>query len=284
MKICKYFWVIHLFFIGNLQAQNYDLSGDWVGYVTQEDMVISSGFYEFGLKVTSKGKGNYEGKSYIATDGDNWSAMGEMQFKANWSNDNFSFKETKIIQQKIPQNIEWCLKSCNFQLKIKNDSLIMEGPWTGRSSYGECNPGYIRVAKPLQIKNQNTSKEEEKPLLPEQVKLGEKFQFSAIQFEPSKSYLLSSSYETLDGLADWLKKHPKNIIEIGGHTDKGKNYEYNMTLSQERANAVMNYLVQRGVNPNQLKAKGYGSTKPIANNETVEGRKLNRRVEFIVLQ
>ncbi len=284
MKSWKYFFVTLLFFIWNLQAQNYDLSGDWVGYVTQKDMVISLGFYEFGLKIINKGNSNYEGKSYIATDGDNWSAMGEMQFKANWSNESFNYKETKIIQQKIPQNIQWCLKSCNFQLKINNDSLIMEGPWSGRSSYGECNPGFIRVAKPLPIKNSNTPKAEEKPLLPENVKLGEKFQFSAIQFEPSKSYLLSSSYETLDAMADWLKKHPKNIIEIEGHTDKGKNYEYNMNLSQDRANAVMNYLVQRGVNPNQLKAKGYGSTKPIADNETIEGRKLNRRVEFVVLQ
>ena len=57
-----------------------------------------------------------------------------------------------------------------------------------------------------------------------------------------------------------------------------------MELSKARAEAVKEYLVKRGVNPNKLRAKGYGSTKPIADNETVEGRKLNRRVEFIILE
>lgn len=272
-----------------LFSQNYELKGDWVGYLTQEHMTQSLSFYEFGLKVEDLGKGNYKGKSYIATEGDNWSAIGEMEFQAQWSNNLWIYKETKIIQQKLPQNIEWCIKNCNFQLKIKQDSLILEGRWKGKANSNDCNPGYIRISKYYKIQNTKnyqpkSIKVEEKPLIPDQVKLGDKFQFSAIQFEPSKSYLLSSSYSTLDGLSDWLKKHPKRVVEVSGHTDKGRNHEYNMQLSEERAQAVVNYLIQRGVNPNQLKAKGYGSTKPVADNETVEGRRLNRRVEFIILQ
>ncbi len=262
-----------------LHAQEYDISGDWAGYATQENMIITSGFYEFGISVISKGGGEYEGKSYIATAGDDITAMGEMTFEAKWtSNNSFEYRETAVIQQKMPEHIEWCLKSCDFKLNLKGDSLIMEGKWTGKSTFGVCNPGYIRIAKPL------NNKKREQSVLPDEVKLGQKFQFSAVQFEPGRSYLISSSYEILDGIADWLKKHPKNKIEIAGHTDKGKNYEYNMKLSQDRSETVRNYLIQRGVDPNQLKASGYGSTKPVADNETVEGRKLNRRVEFIIIE
>lgn len=292
MKVYVLLLVMNCIFV-SLFSQDYELKGDWVGYLTQENMISPLTFYEFGLKVENVGKGNYKGKSYIATEGDDWSAMGEMEFQAQWSNNVWIYKETKIIQQRKDQNIQdifdWCLKNCNFQLQLKQDSLILEGQWNGKANHRDCNPGYIRISKYYKVQNTKNYqlkniKVEEKPLLTDQVKLGDKFQFSAIQFEPSKSYLLSSSYSTLDGLSDWLKKHPKRVVEVAGHTDKGRNHEYNMQLSEERAQTVVNYLIQRGVNPNQLKAKGYGSTQPIADNETVEGRKLNRRVEFIILQ
>ena len=74
------------------------------------------------------------------------------------------------------------------------------------------------------------------------------------------------------------------VIEIGGHTDNTGDIASNLALSQQRADAVRNYLVQHRVDPNTLVAKGYGSTKPVAPNDTEEGRFRNRRIEFTVLR
>ena len=72
-------------------------------------------------------------------------------------------------------------------------------------------------------------------------------------------------------------------IEIGGHTDNQGNDEYNMNLSLERAKSVYNYLISKGISADRMSYKGYGETKPIASNDTEEGRQLNRRTEFKVI-
>ena len=73
-------------------------------------------------------------------------------------------------------------------------------------------------------------------------------------------------------------------IEISGHTDAVGADSDNLTLSNNRANAVMNYLLGKGIAKDRLSAKGYGETKFIATNDTDEGKQLNRRVEFVILE
>jgi outer membrane protein OmpA-like peptidoglycan-associated protein len=80
-----------------------------------------------------------------------------------------------------------------------------------------------------------------------------------------------------------LKKNPSLKIEISGHTDDVGNEQSNLKLSQSRAEAVKNYLTEKGITADRLTAKGYGKSKPIALNSTEEGRKQNRRTEFTVL-
>lgn len=72
-------------------------------------------------------------------------------------------------------------------------------------------------------------------------------------------------------------------VEIGGHTDNVGSDESNMKLSHDRAKSVRNYLVKAGIKSERLEAKGYGETQAVADNETEEGRKANRRTEFVVL-
>lgn len=104
-----------------------------------------------------------------------------------------------------------------------------------------------------------------------------------IQFEVNKTTLTSDSKQTLDDVAKFLKKHTEiKKLQIGGHTDSTGNADINLKLSQERAMAVKTYLVKQGINPARLEAKGFGQTKPIADNETEEGQSQNRRVEFII--
>jgi OmpA-OmpF porin, OOP family len=83
--------------------------------------------------------------------------------------------------------------------------------------------------------------------------------------------------------ADAIKAMPAGTkIEIGGHTDNTGDPNFNTTLSDDRANAVKDELVNLGVDAAMLTAKGYGSEKPIADNNTEEGRLKNRRIEFVV--
>lgn len=111
------------------------------------------------------------------------------------------------------------------------------------------------------------------------------FILNNIYFEVNSSELKTESYDQLDELADWLIKHDHSIIEISGHTDSTGDEKLNEKLSKERVRSVGLYLIKvRGIKKNRLMAKGYGSSHPIADNETEEGRQKNRRVEFTILK
>jgi outer membrane protein OmpA-like peptidoglycan-associated protein len=97
-------------------------------------------------------------------------------------------------------------------------------------------------------------------------------------FETNSAKLKAESSETLDNVAASLIANPDVKILIAGHTDNTGSAKYNLKLSDQRANTVMNYLVSKGVNPSTLTAKGFGLTEPIADNKTAEGRAQNRRV------
>ena len=109
-------------------------------------------------------------------------------------------------------------------------------------------------------------------------------QLNNVFFETAKYDLKKESYPELNRLADFLKQNPNVKVEISGHTDNVGSDEYNKNLSQQRANTVKKYLISQGCNSEQLKAVGYGETKPIASNNTEEGKAQNRRVEFRVIK
>ncbi len=107
-------------------------------------------------------------------------------------------------------------------------------------------------------------------------------EFSAenIEFKTGSAVIRKKSYPVLDRLVSLLKQNPEVKIEIEGHTDSQGNSDFNLKLSQHRAEAVKKYLTEHGIKPERLFAKGFGSSRPIADNKTEEGRKKNRRVEF----
>ncbi len=110
-----------------------------------------------------------------------------------------------------------------------------------------------------------------------------------VYFETGKSEIKPESYPVLDDavktIQTVLSGNPDIKIEIQGHTDSIGSDSYNLTLSQDRATSVMNYLVTRhGIAINRLIAKGYGETQPIASNKSLEGRSKNRRVEFVIIK
>lgn len=109
------------------------------------------------------------------------------------------------------------------------------------------------------------------------------FTLSDLHFESGKSVIKSGSFGVLDELADYLKYKEDLKIEIGGHTDNNGSESSNLILSQERADAVKNYLLKKGINADRLKTKGYGESIPIADNGNANGQALNRRTEILIL-
>ncbi len=104
--------------------------------------------------------------------------------------------------------------------------------------------------------------------------------FKDIKFEFDKATLMASSYPTLEGILEALRENPEIKVEIQGHTDWVGTDKYNMGLSLRRANTVMKYLKDKGIDPSRMTATGFGESQPIDTNKTVEGRANNRRVEL----
>lgn len=105
-----------------------------------------------------------------------------------------------------------------------------------------------------------------------------------IFYDTAKATIKPISYPVLDDVVDVLNKHPEiTLVEVQGHTDFRGSDSYNQKLSQRRAQSAMQYLINKGISPSRLTARGYGEAKPIATNKTVEGMSQNRRTEFIIL-
>jgi len=102
-------------------------------------------------------------------------------------------------------------------------------------------------------------------------------------FDFDKSTLQRESHVDLDRAAEWLKANPGLSVEVAGHTDNVGPKDYNRKLSQDRAEAVVKYLVNKGISSARLRASGYGMDQPIVPNDTEENRAKNRRVEFRVV-
>ena len=112
------------------------------------------------------------------------------------------------------------------------------------------------------------------------IAVGSKITLKNVFFDTGKSTLRAESNGELDRVVKLLKDVPNLKIEISGHTDNTGSASLNETLSQQRAESVVMYLKNKGITPNRLTAKGYGSSKPVSSNSTEDGKQQNRRTEF----
>ncbi len=123
----------------------------------------------------------------------------------------------------------------------------------------------------------------------QRIEVGSRIILKNIFFDFDKSTLRPESIKELTRVINLLNQYPTIKVEISGHTDSKGTEEYNVSLSQRRAQSVVNYLIDQGIAPERFVAKGYGETKPIAPNTTPDGedfpkgRQLNRRVEFKII-
>jgi len=116
------------------------------------------------------------------------------------------------------------------------------------------------------------------------VKIGKKVVLKNILFESGNSVLSDGSYTELERLLNIMTENSQVKIEISGHTDKTGTESLNLILSEARAKTIVEYLVECGIDSSRINFKGYGSSQPIADNASAEGRAKNRRVEFKILE
>ncbi|ALD22517.1 hypothetical protein AM218_01830 [Hymenobacter sp. DG25A] len=105
---------------------------------------------------------------------------------------------------------------------------------------------------------------------------------SGILFDTNKSDLRAASMTEIQKMAATLKKYPDTNVIVEGHTDNSGSDAINQPLSERRAQAVANYTIAQGIDAARVTSKGYGSTQPVADNTTVEGKQANRRVEIAI--
>lgn len=115
------------------------------------------------------------------------------------------------------------------------------------------------------------------------IHVGDKIALKNIHFEDGHTFITLESYFELNKLATYLLLNPNLQIQINGHSDNSASSKKNLKISEERAQNVFEYLINKGVQ-NKMTFKGYGDTQPIDSNESGDGRALNRRVEFEIIK
>jgi outer membrane protein OmpA-like peptidoglycan-associated protein/tetratricopeptide (TPR) repeat protein len=143
--------------------------------------------------------------------------------------------------------------------------------------------GYLFHSENFNIPPTTSYREVEKNIQLKKVEVGSVIVLNNIFFDFNKSTLRPDSYAELDRLLKLLNDLPTLRIEISGHTDNIGSAAYNKTLSENRAKAVVDWLTGKGIKADRLTYVGYGFDKPIATNDTEEGRQMNRRTEFKVI-
>ena len=122
-----------------------------------------------------------------------------------------------------------------------------------------------------------------KKITPEEEEVVKKA-FDNLEFDSGEAGIQPVSFASLNELAALLQQHPEWKLRIAGHTDSAGEADYNMQLSRDRAESVRNYLVAQGLESKRFVVEWFGETRPIATNDTPEGKQQNRRVELEILE
>ncbi len=151
-------------------------------------------------------------------------------------------------------------------------------PLNANYAFNVSEPGYLFYSQSFQLKETKALETPENiEIRLNRINIGAEMNLYNIYFETDSFRILTDSKPELKKLAQFLKNNPQLEVEIQGHTDNTGRPERNLALSELRAKSVVEYLVANGIAATRLQFKGYGETRPVATNETYEGRKLNRR-------
>lgn len=144
--------------------------------------------------------------------------------------------------------------------------------------------GFLTFSEPLDLSKENSFKEIKKNIYLVPIEPGQRMTLNSVFFEQSKFDILPNSYPELDRIVAVMKENATMEIMLEGHTDNQGDWNANLTLSKQRVEEVKKYLASKGVDMKRIQTQGYGSIKPISSNNSEEKRKLNRRVEFLIIK
>ena len=232
---------------------------------------------------------------YIAgnRDGQEFSAIYQVPLFAETQPDPVIIVKGKVLDQASNQPIDATIYFRPISVKEAESKIIRSDKKTGeytaifQKGYNyeivAEKKGYFPISEYLKLDSLEDFANVEKNLFLKKIEKGEVIRLNNIFFDFGKATLKEESYFELDRLFKLMSENPKMKIEIGGHTDNVGTAAYNKKLSNERAEAVVNYLVSKGIDKSRLTFAGYGPDQPVSTNETEEGRALNRRVEFKII-
>lgn len=199
----------------------------------------------------------------------------------------------KVLNQKTNEPVD-AIISYNGILDGKNYGSARTNPATGEYTivlpYGNnydftaSAANYIGVSDNLDLTSVGEYKVIERDLYLVPIEVGATVRLNNIFFETGKDGLKNESFTELMRVVEFLKTNPNVKIELSGHTDNVGDKTFNKTLSQKRADTVLAYLSANGIDSSRLVAKGHGMEKPVADNATEDGKAMNRRVEFTILE
>ncbi|MEM9987631.1 MAG: OmpA family protein, partial [Bacteroidota bacterium] len=265
--------------------------GNWQGIITQpaNDQVPN---YVFSMYFNKIEGGLLKGYSRIEVPEND--AFGVTRIQAWLSGNSLNFEEVQVYRQKNYLGYKWCKKYGQVRLDSKEEQL--QGNWLANnctdhgqlimaSSVGKFN--YYDNRLSAKIPYDDFLKQLEKGSTEESILDNGPIQLdldpiafgfgNAVLTNEARNYLSSKR-------ASLLKKYPQYQVAIHGYTDSIGEDGYNLMLSEKRAQAIWRFLIDSGVDPDQVSYQGMGEANPIASNSTPEGRATNRRVEFIMSQ
>ena len=243
-------------------------------FTVEYDMYHVPGSYGIMTMLKAKMEGGNESESSVFTGRDYVSFTGQVSFSKSLSEgaggENFDNKWHHVA-----------IAYKNKQLKVYVDqNRVLVVPDTKENFERVEFAGIGSDQNPLIFKNVRIASGGDMNMI------GKKFTESkivthGINFDIDKATIKPESMGTLNMIAQVLKDNPDLKFEVDGHTDNTGEAAHNLTLSQQRAEAVKNQLANMGIDASRLSVKGFGDTKPISDNSTLEGKANNRRVEFV---
>lgn len=188
--------------------------------------------------------------------------------------------ETGEIIKATVELINLSTDSTNHRLVRANEKgeILICLPLKRNYSFNVSHEGYLFYSQSIQLEERTTIETPEKVEIQlNRINVGAEMNLYNIYFETDSFRILPASEPELEKLTLFLKSNPQIEVEIQGHTDNTGRTERNLVLSENRAKSVVDYLIGKGISENRLRFKGFGESKPVAKNETEEGRMFNRR-------
>ncbi|MEQ8908504.1 MAG: OmpA family protein [Vicingaceae bacterium] len=266
-----------------------DSSGEW-GKAINLGFPINTHKNENSLLISADGT-----QAYFASDREE--GYGDLDLYSFELPEQFKPQQVTYFAGKIFDQKTKAPLSARFELiNLENGELVVESysdpvdgsflvslPDGKEYALNASKSGYLFYSDNFNLKNKKKDEPYKKNVPLHPINVGEKIILRNIFFETAKYELKKESKIELNKLVQFLEKNPSIKIEVSGHTDNVGSQESNLVLSKNRANAVVEYLVKNEIEASRIESKGYGSSLPIDDNSTAEGRAKNRRTEFKIL-